>query len=83
MSAIESGALVEHTDKTRKKSAEIPEDLAENADVDQFFERLNSNVRRPKPGDEAVAAVVEALQRLTVFRRAAAPPHASGKGSLP
>ncbi len=57
---------MEHTDKTRKKSAEIPEDLAENADVDQFFERLNSNVRRPKPGDEAVAAVVEALQRLTV-----------------
>jgi len=57
---------VEHNDKTRKKSVDIPEDLAENAVVDEFFERLNSNVRRPKPRDEAVAAVVEALQRLTV-----------------
>lgn len=61
-----TGVVVEHNDKTRKKSAAMPEDLAENAAVDEFFERLNSNVRRPKPGDEAVAAVVDALQRLSV-----------------
>lgn len=61
-----TGAVVEHNDKTRKKPAAAPEDLAENAAVDEFFERLNSNVRRPKPGDEAVAAVVDALQRLSV-----------------
>ena len=62
-----AGIVVEPKDKTRsEKSADLPEDLAQNASVDEFFERLNSNVRRPKPGDEAVAAVVEALQRLSV-----------------
>lgn len=43
----------------------MPEDLAENLAVDEFFSRLNSDMRHPRPGEEALAAVMDAVQRLT------------------
>jgi ketosteroid isomerase-like protein len=40
-------------------------DLRENLDLEEFFHRLPSNLRWPKPNEEAVAAAVEAIQRLS------------------
>jgi ketosteroid isomerase-like protein len=37
----------------------------ENVELDEFFQRLPANFRWPKPSDEAVAAAVEAIQRLS------------------
>lgn len=42
-----------------------PGDLRENLDLEEFFHRLPSNLRWPKPNEEAVAAAVEAIQRLS------------------
>lgn len=36
----------------------------ENPEVDEFFHRLPSNLRWPKPSDEAIAAAAEAIQRM-------------------
>jgi ketosteroid isomerase-like protein len=36
-----------------------------NSDIDEFFQRLPANFRWPKPNAEAVAAAVEAIQRLS------------------
>jgi uncharacterized protein (TIGR02246 family) len=47
----------------------LPESAAEpapeNLELDEFFQRLPANFRWPKPSDEAVAAAVEAIQRLS------------------
>ncbi|HXB67589.1 MAG TPA: DUF4440 domain-containing protein [Candidatus Acidoferrales bacterium] len=47
----------------------VPESAAEptpeNVELDEFFQRLPVNFRWPKPSDEAVAAAVEAIQRLS------------------
>jgi ketosteroid isomerase-like protein len=37
----------------------------ENKEIDEFFQRLPGNFRWPKPNAEAVAAAVEAIQRLS------------------
>ena len=37
----------------------------ENREMEEFFERLPSNFRWPKPNPEAVAAAVEAIQRMS------------------
>jgi ketosteroid isomerase-like protein len=42
-----------------------PGDVQENVELDEFFQRLPANFRWPKPSDEAVAAAVEAIQRLS------------------
>lgn len=37
----------------------------ENAEINEFFQRLPANFRWPKPNAEAVAAAVEAIQRIS------------------
>ncbi len=41
-------------------------DLGQNPEVDEFFTRMNYGMRRPKPGQEAIAAAFEAIQRLAL-----------------
>ena len=42
-------------------------DLESNPEVEEFFQRLveKQEMRRPKPNDEAIAAALQAIQRLT------------------
>jgi uncharacterized protein (TIGR02246 family) len=40
--------------------------LVTNPAVDDFFSRMNYDMRRPKPGQEAVSAALQAIQRLGV-----------------
>jgi ketosteroid isomerase-like protein len=40
------------------------EELAHNPAVDDFFRRLKQDLHRPKPGTEAIAAALQAVQRL-------------------
>ena len=37
----------------------------ENRELDEFFHRLPANFRWPKPNDEAIAAAMEAIQRIS------------------
>ena len=39
-------------------------DLAVNSDVDEFYKQLQPEMRRPRPGPDAMAAALEAVQRL-------------------
>ena len=39
--------------------------LRENADLDEFFHRMPNNLRWPKPNAEAVAAAMDAIQRMS------------------
>ena len=41
-------------------------ELAHNPAVDEFFTRLKSDMHRPKPGQEAIAAALQAIQRLAL-----------------
>lgn len=43
-----------------------PEGEQENAAVDQFFARLKQDLRHPKPGQDSVAAALQAIQRLAM-----------------
>lgn len=45
-------------------STEADASVQENSELDEFFHRLPSNFRWPKPSDEAMAAAVEAIQRM-------------------
>jgi len=40
------------------------EELAHNPSVDDFFRRLKQDLHHPKPGTEAIAAALQAVQRL-------------------
>ncbi len=42
-----------------------PGGITENSELDDFFQRLPANFRWPKPSDEAVAAAVEAIHRMS------------------
>lgn len=42
------------------------DELTPNPAVDDFFNRMNYDMRRPKPGQEAVSAALQAIQRLGV-----------------
>ncbi len=42
-----------------------PGGVQENLELDEFFQRLPANFRWPKPSAEAVAAAVEAIQRMS------------------
>jgi len=42
------------------------EELVPNPSVDEFFSRMNYDMRRPKPGQEAVSAALQAIHRLGV-----------------
>jgi len=47
-----------------KPASEKVEDLVSNPTVDDFFSRMNYDMRRPKPAQEAVSAALQAIQRL-------------------
>jgi ketosteroid isomerase-like protein len=48
-------------------SANKPEgELAQNPAVDEFFTRLRNDMRHPKPGQEGIAAALQAIQRLSL-----------------
>ena len=53
-------------DKTvsEKTASDRAEDLVPNPAVDDFFSRMNYDMRRPKPAQEAVSAALQAIQRL-------------------
>ncbi len=46
------------------KPANSPEDLALNSTVDDFFDRLHPDMRRPAPSQEAVSSARQVMQRL-------------------
>ncbi len=41
-------------------------ELAQNPAVDEFFTRLSYDMRHPKPGQEGIAAALQAIQRLAI-----------------
>jgi uncharacterized protein (TIGR02246 family) len=47
-----------------EKTSGKAEDLESNPAVDDFFSRMNYDMRRPKPAQEAVSAALQAIQRL-------------------
>jgi ketosteroid isomerase-like protein len=51
-----------------------------NPEIDAFFQRLPSNLRWPAPTDAAIAAAVEAIQRISGTENSAAPPHPGNEG---
>jgi len=53
------------SDKPTPDPANQPGTLRENAELDKFFHRMPSNLRWPKPNAEAVAAAMDAIQRLS------------------
>ena len=50
------------------------EDLVYNSAVDEFFQRLKYDMRRPRPGQEGIAAALQAIQRLALEAMRASPP---------
>jgi uncharacterized protein (TIGR02246 family) len=54
--------------KSRKDQSpqDKAEELVQNPAVDDFFSRMNYDMRRPKPAQEAVSAALQAIQRLGV-----------------
>lgn len=46
------------------KAREVPEDLVASQEIDEFFHRLPSNFRWPKPNAAAIAAAAESIQRV-------------------
>jgi ketosteroid isomerase-like protein len=47
--------------------AHVPEgELEQNPAVDEFFTRLSYDMRHPKPGQEGIAAALQAIQRLAL-----------------
>ncbi len=51
--------------KSSEPGAGEPGRAPENVELDEFFQRLPANFRWPKPSAEAVAAAVEAIQRMS------------------
>ncbi len=47
-------------------SEDTAEEVSPNSAVDEFFNRMNYDMRRPKPGQDAVAAALQVIQRLGV-----------------
>ncbi len=58
-------ALTPEKPKSHDPIADQPGNVQENLELDEFFQRLPANFRWPKPNAEAVAAAVEAIQRLS------------------
>ena len=57
-------ALNPEIPKSPDPAADQGGSLRDNPEIDEFFHRLPSNLRWPKPSADAVAAAVEAIQRL-------------------
>ena len=54
-------------DKQPEPTQNVPEgELEHNSAVDDFFTRLKYDMRRPKPGQESIAAALHAIQRLAL-----------------
>jgi len=58
-------ALNPEKPKAPESAGQSPDDIPENAELEEFFQRLPANFRWPKPSAEAVAAAVEAIQRMS------------------
>lgn len=58
------------------------EHLARDPAVDDFLLRLTRNIRHPKPGQESIAAALQAIQRLALESDAELPAHATGARPL-
>jgi ketosteroid isomerase-like protein len=62
--ATGEGALNPKNPTPPDPAADQPAGLTDNPEIEEFFHRLPSNLRWPKPSAEAVAAAVEAVQRM-------------------
>jgi len=60
--------------------ADSSEELAANSEVDDFYRQLQPEMRRPRPGPDAMAAALEAVQRLAAEADAE---DAAGQGHTP
>jgi ketosteroid isomerase-like protein len=58
-------ALNPENPKSPDPASEQPGVVRENLELEEFFQRLPANFRWPKPSAEAVAAAVEAIQRMS------------------
>jgi ketosteroid isomerase-like protein len=58
-------ALNPEKPKPSEPAGNQPGGIQENLELDEFFQRLPANFRWPKPSAEAVAAAVEAIQRMS------------------
>ncbi len=56
----------ENPKSPKDRPLEDKDGLVPNPAVDDFFNRMNYDMRRPKPGQEAVSAALQAIQRLGV-----------------
>ena len=63
---------------TSPDPAGSPDAVPENPELDQFFERLPANFRWPKPSPEAIAAAMEAIQRISGASVAEVAPEPAG-----
>jgi uncharacterized protein (TIGR02246 family) len=53
--------------RNKKSPASGPEEeLVRDSAVDEFFQRFKQDLHRPKPGHEAIAAALQAVQRLAL-----------------
>lgn len=60
-----NGEVVLNPEKAKPSESKPDPGAPENPELDEFFQRLPANFRWPKPSDEAVAAAVEAIQRMS------------------
>jgi uncharacterized protein (TIGR02246 family) len=52
-------------DDKKPKSSGLPaDDQEQSGEIDELYRRLQSEMRRPKPGEDEIAAAMEAAQRL-------------------
>jgi uncharacterized protein (TIGR02246 family) len=51
-------------DKEKKSKPGLPADSVNSSELDEMYRRLHPEMRRPRPSAEAIAAAVEAAQRL-------------------
>ena len=58
-------ALNPEKPKSSDPTGDPPGSVGENVELEEFFQRLPANFRWPKPSAEAVAAAVEAIQRMS------------------
>jgi uncharacterized protein (TIGR02246 family) len=50
--------------RAAEQSASAEGELTPNSDADEFYKQLQPEMRRPRPGPDAMAAALEAVQRL-------------------
>jgi ketosteroid isomerase-like protein len=66
MSLVSSSMDEKKTGPPRSLPTTGPQgELAHNPEVDDFFRRLKQDLHHPKPGTEAIASALQAVQRLT------------------